>query len=298
MGRALIERLVSRGDQVTALTRGTAPSSGEAVRWVQWRPTEDGPWQTALEGQDAVVHLAGESAVGRRYTRALKESIWQSRVESTRAIVRGLEQIHHQAGSARGALPGVLVTASGVGFYGAHDARPIDESAGPGSDFLAEVCVAWEAAALEAERFGVRVVAARLGFVLGKAGGALQKLVPIFKAFGGGPIGSGKQMLSWVHVDDVVGAFLKALDDRSLSGPMNVTGPNPVSNAEFSRALARVLRRPAIVPAPAFALRALYGEGAEPLLTGQAALPRVLAEHGFRHRFTDLDAALQDLLSH
>jgi NAD dependent epimerase/dehydratase family enzyme len=351
IGRPLMARLLERGDSVTALTRrvpeGAAASSASflsgasspskvargQLRWVKWDPTADGAWQDELADHDAVVHLAGETAAGRRYTDAVKQEILTSRVESTTRIVRAIERsaglVPRGQGSATfrrdggdaGALgatgaegsgqngehksdgrsgrgrPEVLVCASGVGFYGGReDAKELDESAPAGTDFLAQVCVAWEGAARQAENVGVRVVCGRIGFVLGKGGGALARLVPIFKAFAGGPLGKGRQMVPWIHIDDVVGAFLKAVDDRTLSGPMNVTAPTPVTNAELSRALGRALGRPALLPAPSFALKALFGEGAVPILTGQAAVPRALTDHGFRHRFTDLDAALRDVL--
>lgn len=295
IGRALLAKLLERGDTVTGLTRrapeaGRLPPALRAVRWIEWDPERDGSWQTELAGQDAVVHLAGEQAVGKRYTQRIKDQILKSRVESTARLVAGMEQ------AAPDERPRVFVCASGVGYYGGRlDDEPLDESSPPGSDFLALVCVAWEGAARGAERLGVRVVSARFGFVLGADGGALAKLVPIFNAFAGGPIGSGKQMLPWVHVDDVAAALLKAIDDTALKGPMNVTAPEPVSNAEFSRALGRALGRPALVPTPAFALKALFGEGAEPLITGQAAIPRILLQHGFRFRFEDLNAALRDV---
>jgi hypothetical protein len=349
IGRPLIARLLERGDSVTALTRrvpeGVAANiasflSGASspskvvrgqLRWLKWDPTADGAWQDEIADHDAVVHLAGETAAGRRYTDSVKQEILTSRVESTTRIVRAIERTaglvprgqgsatfrrdggahgastdvqvggqngeHKSDGTSGRRRPEVLVCASGVGFYGGRDdAKELDESAPAGSDFLAQVCVAWEGAARQAENGGVRVVSGRIGFVLGKEGGALARLVPIFKSFAGGRLGTGRQMVPWIHLDDVVGAFLKAVDDRTLSGPMNVTAPTPVTNAEFSRALGRALGRPALLPAPSFALKALFGEGAVPLLTGQAAVPRALMDHGFRHRFTDLDAALRDVL--
>lgn len=297
IGRALSIKLIERGDTVTGLTRripepSRLPPTLRAVRWLEWDPDRDGAWQGELAGKDAVVHLAGEQAVGKRYTAAVKDEILKSRVDSTARLVRGMAQAEpHER-------PRVFVCASGVGYYGGRDdAALLDESSPAGSDFLALVCVAWEGAAREAEPLGVRVVSARFGFVLGADGGALAKLVPIFKAFAGGPIGNGRQMMPWVHIDDVTAALLKAIDDATLAGPMNVTAPVPVSNADFSRALGRALRRPAVMPTPAFALKTMFGEGAEPLITGQAAVPSVLLSHGFTHRFSDLNEALRDLVS-
>lgn len=291
IGSALIERLLLRNDIVTALTRRVRDGATPGVRWVEWDPDHDGDWQRALAEQDAVVHLAGETAAGRRYTPEVEQRILESRVGSTTRVVDGIAKLPPEA------RPKVLVCASGVGYYGnLDDDRPLDESAPPGDDFLARVCVAWEGAAREAERSGVRVVSTRIGFVLGNGGGALSRLVPIFKSFVGGPLGSGKQMVSWIHLADTVGAMLHALDDTGVRGPMNVAAPNAVTNAELSKTLGHVLKRPSILSAPAFALKALFGDGAEPLLGGQRAVPRVLLEQGYRFRFTELEAALRDLL--
>jgi uncharacterized protein (TIGR01777 family) len=293
IGHGVLRALVQRGDQVTALTRklrGPAKDGTAGVSWQVWDPDNDGEWQLALDGQDAVVHLAGEQAVGRRLTAAARKVIFESRVESTSRIVRAIRMARRR--------PGVLVCASGVGYYGSKTGdATLTESSPAGDDFFAQVCVAWEKAAREAEAFGARVVSTRFGLVLGRGGGALGKLVPIFKAFIGGHLGNGRQPQPWVHLDDVAGAILKALDDPSLSGPINVSAPTPVSNDELSKVLGRVLGRPALFPAPAFALKALYGgDGAAPLLTGHRALPKRLLDHGYTFRFTELEAALRDLL--
>jgi uncharacterized protein len=292
IGRAVSGALLARGDEVTAFTRRPPEKSAagtERLRWRSWDPSRDGEWQAAIDGQNAIVHLAGEQAVGRRLTEASKREILQSRVESTERIVRGIELAASR--------PRVFVCASGVGYYGtkAGDA-PLTEQSPAGDDFFAEVCVEWERRARAAEAFGTRVVSTRFGLVLGLGGGALGHLVPIFKSFIGGPLGSGKQPQPWIHLDDVAGAILKAIDDDTLSGPVNVSAPNPVSNAELSKVLGRVLHRPSLLPAPGFALKALFGEGAMPLLTGQRALPRQLLEHGYTFRFTELAPALRDLL--
>lgn len=290
IGTALVERLLARGDGVTAFTRNaqSAPAR-EGLRWVTWDPLHDGAWQRELDGQHALIHLAGASAVGRRYTESVRREIRETRVESTARLVTGMSTVTNP--------PRVFVCASGVGYYGARADEVLDESAPAGSDFLAEVCVAWEAAARAAERLGVRVVSTRIGFVLGKGGGALARLVPIFKAGVGGRIGHGRQWASWIHLDDVVGAMLHAIGDSTLVSPVNATAPNPVTNAELTRALADALHRPAALPVPAFALRAVFGEGAEPLLTGQRVIPRALIDHGYPFRFIELAEALRDLLA-
>lgn len=290
IGSALVERLLGRGDEVTAFTRRPDDSRlRRDVRWLGWDPRSAGGWQQQLGGYDGIVHLAGETAVGRRYTPELRREILESRAGLTTRLVDGLRQTSER--------PRVLVSASGVSFYGKRDdATPLDESAPVGDEFLSEVCVAWEAAAAKVTELGTRAVSARIGFVLGRGGGALQTLVPIFKAFAGGPIGSGRQWVSWIHLADIVGGMLHALDDAELSGPVNFAAPNAVTNAELSKTLAKVLGRPALLPAPAFALRALFGDGAEPLLSGQRVVPRALLERGYVFRFTDLESALRSLL--
>ncbi|HWA77649.1 MAG TPA: TIGR01777 family oxidoreductase [Polyangiaceae bacterium] len=289
IGGKVLERLLARGDSVTALTRKVPVTAMPAgVRWVKWEPRENGEWQRELDGHDAVIHLAGETAAGRRYNDAVRREILESRVLPTERIVTGMAQVPNP--------PRVLVCASGVGYYGSHEDRtPLAEDASPGSDFLAQVCLAWEGAARSAEGLGARVVSARIGFVLGH-GGALAKMLPLFKSFIGGKLGDGKQMVSWIHVNDVAGAMLHALDTAALRGPMNTVAPNAVDNAELTATLGRVLGRPAVLPAPGFALRALFGDGAEPLLGGQHVVPRALLETGYRFQFTELSAALTDLL--
>lgn len=293
IGRALVLALLERGDEVTVLTRQrpSAPPPGlERVAFREWTPEQDGPWQASVDGQDALVHLAGESVVGKRFTEELRRSALESRIGTAERLVRGIESAARR--------PRVFVSASGIGYYGVRTGNAtLTEGSPPGDDFLAELCVAWESAPKGAEAFGVRVVSTRFGLVLGRDGGMLGKMVPIFKAFVGGPLGDGTQAQPWVHLDDVVGALLKALDDETLSGPVNVVAPNVVSNTELSNTLGRVLKRPSLLPAPAFALRALFGEGAEPILTGQRALPARLLEHGYVFRFTELEPALRDLLA-
>jgi uncharacterized protein (TIGR01777 family) len=192
--------------------------------------------------------------------------------------------------------PRVLVNASAIGYYGPHGDEELTEDSPPGDDFLARVCVDWEKAALAGERLGLRVAVIRIGVVLAKEGGALGPLLTPFRLGLGGRIGSGRQWMSWIHRDDLVGLFLLALDNASATGPINGTAPNPVTNAEFTRALGRVLRRPTILPTPAFALRLILGEVADVVTTGQRVLPQRALALGYQFRFTNLDAALTDLL--
>jgi uncharacterized protein (TIGR01777 family) len=290
IGRRLVEALVTRGDTVTALTRDPEHAKGrlpEQARLERWDAGHgDGPIES-LETCDAVVHLAGERAVGNRWTAEVKREIMDSRVRSTKRIVLAIDRAAHR--------PRAFVCASGVGYYGAGN-EPVDETGPPGNDFLAQVTVAWEAAATRAESLGVRVVRARLGIVLGRSGGALEQMAMPFRMFVGGPIGSGKQPVSWVHLDDAVGILLRAIDDDSLSGPVNVVAPNVVTNEELSSAIGRALRRPSAFRVPELALRLRFGEGADPLVTGQRAVPRVLLEKGYAYRYPRLDDALKEAL--
>ena len=290
VGRALTQALLRQQDEVTVASRD--PRREEGLRWrhVVW-DTESGRGMSPalVAEQDAIVHLVGAPAVGVRWTRRVKRAIHDSRVESTRQLVEALREAAPR--------PQVLVCASAVGYYGPRPAREVvDETGEPGSDFLATVCVAWEAAARAATDFGVRVVSARLGVVLGRGGGALPSLVAPFHALLGGTIAGGRQMVSWIHLEDAVRGLIRCLDDEALKGAVNVTAPRPVANRELATTLGRVLRRPAWVNVPASALRLRFGDGAEPLATGQAALPAKLRSVGFEWRYPELSDALSELL--
>ena len=273
---------------MTVLTRGKAQIPNDGVPRQHWDPS---PTASAAftEMYDAVVNLAGEQAVGVRYSESVKARILNSRVDSTQWLVRAIEQAEHK--------PKVFVCASGTGFYGSNlSSARLDESAPAGHDFLARVCVAWEAAAQGAESFGVRVVRARIAPVLSEQGGALSALLRPFKWFVGGPIGSGQQGFSWIHLDDQIAALLRACDDSALSGPVNFCAPEPISNAELSAIIGELWARPAFFKAPGFALKTLFGEGAEPLLGGHFAVPRALERVGFEFRYADVRSALTAIL--
>ena len=237
----------------------------------------------ALNGRDAVVHLAGEDIAQRWNDESLKR-IKDSRVIGTRNLVQGIE--------AADPRPRALISSSAVGYYG-HRPDRIDEDAPPGNDVLADICKAWEH---EAERAPVRVARIRTGVVLDRHGGALQKMLLPFRLGVGGPVAGGKQPLPWIHVEDVIGIYLAAIDDDRWSGPFNATAPEPVTNREFSKALGRALHRPAIAPVPGFAIRALYGGMAKLVVEGQNAIPRRASELGYRFRHPDLDEALRSTL--
>jgi uncharacterized protein (TIGR01777 family) len=243
------------------------------------------------------VHLLGEP-IAQRWSGDAKQEIRDSRILSTRNLVAALAELPGagpaEAAPSDGERPRVLVSQSGAGWYGHRGDERLDESAPAGDDFLALLTADWEAEARRAEEVGVRVVVNRTGVVLSESGGALAKMLPFFKAGIGGPVAGGDQYVPWVHLDDVVGAILFELDTEALSGPVNVTAPEPATNRELSKALGRVLRRPAIAPVPALAVKALYGEMAEIVTTGQRAMPARLQEHGYAFRQPELEAALRD----
>jgi uncharacterized protein len=288
IGSALVDRLRTRGDEVTVLSRSPERARAAlAVDAVAWDPTTGSAPTAALAGRDAVVHLAGEN-VAQRWTARAKEAIRESRVAGTHNLVAGLRLAAER--------PPVLVCASAVGYYGPRGDEVLDEAAPPGSDFLARVVVDWEAAAREAEALGTRVTRVRVGVVLDRAGGALAKMLPFFRLGVGGPVAGGRQWLPWIHRDDVLGVLLAALDGGAWSGAVNATAPDPARNREFSRALGRALHRPAVAPVPSLAVRALYGEMADIVVHGQRAVPRRTLELGYRFRHPELGAALRSAL--
>ena len=288
IGRALVDELGERGDEVTALSRDAERASQNlgvpAERWAA--PTEEPPPAAALSGHDAVVHLIGET-IAQRWSDEAKREIRDSRVLSTRNLVTGLRDLPAAD------RPRVLVSQSGAGFYGERGDEPLDESAPAGDDFVARMVVEWEAEASAAAELGLRVALTRTGPVLSE-GGALGKMLPFFKLGLGGPVAGGRQYFPWVHLDDVIGAMLFCLDTDAASGPLNVTAPEPVTNREFSRALGRVLHRPALAPVPGLAVKTLYGEMAMIVTTGQRAIPARLTELGYSFRRPELEDALRE----
>jgi uncharacterized protein (TIGR01777 family) len=292
IGSALVLALRERGDEIVALSRDAARGRaklGEGVEVHAWpEPAQGPPPAEALAGAAAIVNLLGEP-VAQRWSDGAKRRIRESRVAGTRALVRALSALPE------GDRPRTLVSQSASGYYGPRDAQPLDEEAPAGDDFLAGVVVAWEEEARAAESIA-RVVRTRTGVVLSPGGGALAKMLPPFKLGVGGPVAGGRQYVPWVHLDDVVGAILRCLDDDSIDGAVNVSAPNPVTNKELSRALGRVLRRPAVAPVPALALRVLYGEMSIIVTTGQRVVPARLERAGHRFRFPDLEPALRDVL--
>jgi uncharacterized protein (TIGR01777 family) len=285
VGSALVPFLTTGGHRVTRLVRGMAAGPDETA----WDPARGLVDASRLDGVDAVVHLAGENIAAGRWTPARKAEIRRSRVDGTRNLCEVLARLPRP--------PKVLASASAIGFYGDRGAETLTEESAPGTGFLTDVCREWEAATEPASRAGIRVVNLRFGMVLSPRGGALQKLLLPFRLGMGGRLGDGRQFTSWIALDDAIGAIHHALCEESVRGPVNAVAPEPVSNAEFTRTLARVLRRPTLLPVPAFAARLAFGEMADALLlAGARALPARLQASGYRFRFPDLESALRHLL--
>jgi uncharacterized protein len=297
VGRTLLPTLLARGHQVVVFTRAK-PAAGALPAGVEARVVDYAEVPTvakALEGCEAVINLAGAGIFDKRWTKAYKREIMASRVLTTRALVDAMRSMTQR--------PGILLSGSAVGHYGPRTpGETVDESTARmaehhPADFLAHVCFEWEREAVRAEVLGMRVAFLRLGVVLGRDGGAMSKLLTPFKMGVGGPIGSGKQDMSWVHVEDVAGLIAFALENAEVRGPLNVTAPHPVSNKEFAKALGRALGRPSFLPTPGFALRLGLGEAAGMLITGQRVLPMKALGLGYVFRYSTIDAALASIVA-
>lgn len=296
VGTRLVRRLVERGDHAVVLSRSAARAKaklGPAVEVVEGDPMTAGPWRDAVAGCDAVVNLVGESVYARRWNAEFKKLLTESRTVSTRNVVTALRDRPTTPDS----RAKVLVNASAIGYYGPHGDEELDENSPPGNDFLANLSAEWEREAFAALAVGVRVCTVRVGIVLDKEGGALAKMLTPFRWGVGGRLGTGRQWMSWIHWEDLVHLFLLPLDDDRASGAINGTAPNPETNAEFTRALGTVLRRPTWLPAPAWGLRLLLGEFAGSILNGQRVLPREALRLGYHFRHPTLDGALRQILN-
>jgi uncharacterized protein (TIGR01777 family) len=296
IGHGLVEALRERDAEVTVLSRDPAHARAlldgdrsPAVQAVGWDLLREPAPVDALNGRDAVVHLAGEN-VAQRWSERAKQVIRDSRVTGTRNLLAGLRDAT--------ARPRTLIAGSAIGYYGARGEEPLDEEAPPGSGFLADVCAQWEAEAQRAAALEMRVVTVRTGVVLDSQGGALAKMLLPFRLGVGGPIAGGRQYMSWIHRDDEIGTIVAALSDERWSGPVNATAPEPVTNRDFSHALGRVLRRPALLPVPGAALGLLYGEMAQVVTTGARVVPAKPLVLGYEFRHPRLDEALRSALAH
>ncbi len=298
IGSRLLEALVAQGDEVTALTRSASslekikrkyPSK---IRVIAGDLTKRGLWQKEVANQDTVISLAGESLVGRRWTKDLKQRMYDSRVIGTKHLVESIELVPKEA------RPRRVLLASATGYYGDQNDAVLTEESNAGSGFLSKLCVDWEAEARRAETFGAVVTLLRFGVVLDPKGGALQKMLPAFRFFVGGPIGSGKQYISWIHYKDVAEMilFILRLPEKEAEGPFNLTAPHPVTMKQFATSIGNVLKRPAWFSVPEAFVKLLFGEAAKVILEGQQVFPKRAEALGYQFRYTYIEEALRSLL--
>jgi uncharacterized protein (TIGR01777 family) len=288
VGAQLTSRFIQDGDEVTILTRSKkGPEKGPAgISYLQGDPTQKGSWQEAIKNYDAIINLAGASIFS-RWTEEHKKAIRESRVSTTQNIVEGIPS--------RPQKKMTLFSTSAVGYYGFCGDEELIEDSPPGDDFLARIAVEWEGEALKAREKGARVVITRFGIVMGEKGGALSQMIPLFKKYMGGPIGSGKQWFSWVHIKDLAEAFVFLMKHPEISGPVNVCSPNPVRNRDLAKALGKALHRPSFIPAPGFMVKWVLGEFGSVILEGQRVIPRRLLENGFVFQHADIEKALKGI---
>ena len=286
IGRRLMKTLASGNHTLRVLSRHAGTNLPPGVQLYVWDAMKGPPPEESLAGVDAVVHLAGEP-IAQRWNDEVKQKIRESRATGTRHLVQALSSAQQR--------PAVLICGSAVGYYGSRGEEILTETSAQGKGFMADVCVAWEKEADVADSLGIRVVKLRTGVVLGANGGALAKMVPPFKAGMGGKLGSGDQWMSWVHLDDLAGLIRHALENP-MRGPVNGTSPNPITNADFTKALGHSLSRPAIMPMPAFTLKFMFGEMSEVMLASQRVLPKAAEAAGFTFRYPDLEPALASIL--
>jgi len=291
IGRALAQALVLRGDEAIILSRDPGRVTGfpETVQVMGWDGQTSGGWGSLVDASTAIVNLAGESIAAGRWTAERKQRIRDSRLNAGKAV--------EQAVRAAPDKPRVVIQSSAVGYYGPRDDQPVAEDSAPGDDFLAQVCVDWEDSTRPVGDVGVRRAIIRTGVVLSTSAGALPRMLLPFRFFVGGPLGNGRQVLPWIHLDDEIAAIQFLIDREDASGPFNLTAPKPVTNAEFSQSLGHVMGRPAVVPTPAFALRLAFGEMATIVLDGQRAIPQRLGELGYPFHYPDPESALRALLA-
>lgn len=290
IGKRLCVALAERGHTIHVLTRDASTATkriATPVTAFSWNAETNTPPEESFNGVEAVIHLAGEGVAEKRWTDAQKKKIYDSRILGTRNLVKGIAKY--------GKSVKTLVSSSAIGYYGDRGDETLTENSKPADRFLAKVCIEWEKEAAAAPN-SVRTVLLRTGIVLGEDGGALKKLLPIFRLGAGGPVGTGKQWMSWIHVDDMVGLYLHALEKPTLQGPVNAVGPNPVRNNDFSKALGKALRRPAIVPAPAFALKLALGEMAEIVLASQRVLPEAAKSSNYDFQYSTIESAFDEIV--
>lgn len=290
VGQVIVKQLLEAGDEVVVLTRNVAKAAitlGSSCHYYQWNDSESLPPLEALEGADGIINLMGET-ISERWDENQKKKIYSSRINGTKKLVEALEKLKNG--------PKSFISTSAIGIYGNRGPEELNESSTVADDFLAKVCKDWENEANKARNHGVRLAIIRVGIVLGKGGGALAKMLPIFKLGGGGPLGSGNQYMSWIHVEDLASMYVEALKNPSIKGVLNGTAPYPASNREFTKVLGSAVKRPAFLPAPAFAIKIAFGEMSQILLEGQKVLPVKFKEAKFKFRYPTLEMAIKESL--
>ncbi len=288
VGQRVVKELLDGGHEVVVLTRNIAKGAvtlGGQCKYFVWSDYTTLPPREAFDGVNGIIHLMGEGIAEKRWDEVQKKKIYDSRILATAKLIEVIKELEKK--------PSVFVSASAVGIYGDRGAEEINENSSLADDFLAKVCKGWEAQAIKAKALGLRAVLIRTGVVLGKNGGALKKMLPIFKLGGGGPVGSGKQYMSWIHVDDLAAMYIEALKNPQMEGVFNGTAPYPATSKEFARQLGKTLHRPAFAPAPAFALKLVFGEMSQVLLDGQKVIPTKFKEKNFNFRYPTLTEALK-----
>ena len=290
VGKILVRQLVQADHEVVILTRNIANAAlnlgSKNCKYFLWADTNEAPPIEAFANIDGIINLLGESIAEKKWDEEQKRKIHDSRINGTAQLVKAVSTLSKK--------PKVFVSTSAVGIYGNRDAEDVTENSSEGNDFLAKVCKDWETEAMKAEPYVGRVAIIRVGVVLGRNGGALKKMLPIFKLGGGGPLGSGRQYMSWIHVEDLAAMYVEALKNDNIKGPYNGTAPYPATNKEFTKALGRALRRPAFAPAPAFMMKLVFGEMSQILLEGQKVLPVKFKDQKFRYRYPTLEMALKE----
>ncbi len=289
VGKRVVEQLLDNGMEVVVVTRNIAKAAlslGSKCKYYQWLNTLEKPPVEAFNGVDGIINLMGEGIADKRWDEAQKQKIYESRIVSTQKLLDVIKELPVK--------PKVMVSTSAVGVYGDRQDEEISEESAVGNDFLAGVCKDWEREANKASELGMRVAIIRTGVVLGRGGGALKKMLPIFKLGAGGPVGSGQQYMSWIHVDDLASMYVEALKNDTIKGPLNGTAPYPATSKDFAKTLGKTLHRPAFAPAPAFAIKLAFGEMSDVLLKGQKVLPLKFKEKKFRYRYPTLEMALKE----
>ena len=291
IGKKLVNSLIEKKYEVVVFSRDLQkaklqlPNVKEFVEWDYKKPEK---WKSSLEKIDGVIHLAGVNLFARRWNEEFKKEILDSRQISTKNLVEAIKQCTNK--------PKVFISASGIGFYGDRNDEELSDNSTPGKDFVADVCKVWEFESQQLTKINIRNIQIRTGLVLSTEDGALKQMLPAFKMFFGGPLGNGKQWSSWLHIDDIVGIYLYALENEKITGPLNAVSPNPIRMKDFARTLGKVLKRPSLFPVPKFILKFVVGEATEVVTASQKVIPEKLIKSDYKFKFTKLEDALRDLL--